>query len=694
MKNLLLLVFAFAGSVAFAQAPAAAREKALAATALVRPVERGSTKCGAAVLVKRDEYAAWLITPGECVGTATKVEVVFWPGTPSEKVVKGDVVGAAGSLGSIRVTGVAGLPEPVDLSADLKPKDGAKASIAGFQITMPEKPHSGAARFVPATLKVVQQTDSSGNATTVYYIEGLFAGGDHGGLVLDESGRGVGICSGGFSGSFTKGTLLRNARIQLWSAGAWGELRYASQSATATKAKLEFTVTLFSAFGPPKAATLALIRKDRIKPRKMDAKSAGIGEKVFAEARESTFTVTGMTGKVSVEVDRANKDESHATFSFQIKVTGPDGKSNWCPASTGEIVFEASTPTMFAECNGVHIVPYEPPIPPAPGMTPLVTSATFEVKEVLKRSCALEDVYLSPPGDALVALDLSEGKILRIRASDLTVQAEVKAPSRVAGLAVTPDWKSVWVVSQVPLINKDGKVEWAGQAVRYSWPDLNPGLPVAMPYAPCEVAANNDGFLAYRFPGDQVALFDGTKGADLGRILSGTGRGPVLHPSGRVVYFSETVPGKTRAIPMGAVTPGAEKSWAADGSRGDPRCQTGISPDGRWLLQPWGQVLGIEASSGESDFLRKFAIDPCVSFAVGKGCNTFFACTEDGLLREYEFGQFAMKRQIPIGKVLRWMSIDPAKKRLYGVAVDWEKGGKGGRGRFAGDLMAITLEKK
>lgn len=692
MRNLILLVFVVAGSAARAQEPATAQDKALAATALVRPVERGSTKHGAAVLVKRDVCEAWLLTPAEFVGRATKVGVVFWPGTPSEKEVKGDVVGASGGLGVIRVTGEADLPEPVDLTADLKPKEGAKASIAGFQITMPEKPHSGKPRFMPATVRVVQRQGSSGNTVTAYDLEGLFADGDHGAVVLDGAGNCLGLCRVG--ASFTTVHLVRNAAIQLWAAGNWGELRYVSRSASATKAKLEFTVTLFSVFGPPKAATLALIRKDRIKPHKEGDKSPGENEKTFPEARESTFTISGMTGKVTVEVDRAKKDESHASFFFQIKVTGANGKSKWCPVGSAEIVFEAGTPTTAGSSTDVYIVPYEPPVPPAPGMTPLVTSAKFEVKEVLKRSCSLEDVYLSPEGDSLVALDLSEGKILRIQASDLTVQAEVEAPSRVAGLAVTPDWKSVWVVSQVPLIKKDGKVEWAGQAVRYSWPDLNPGFPVAMPYAPCEVAANNDGFLAYRFPGDQVALFDGVKGADAGRILSGTGRGPVLHPSGRVVYFSETVPGKTRAIPMGAVTPGAEKSWAADGSRGDPRCQTGISPDGRWLLQPWGQVLGIEASSGESDFLRKFAIDPCVSFAVGKGCNTFFACTEDGLLREYEFGQFVMKRQIPIGKVLRWMSIDPAKKRLYGVAVDWEKSGKGGRGRFAGDLIAITLEKK
>ncbi|MEK7467373.1 MAG: hypothetical protein AAB074_08165 [Planctomycetota bacterium] len=696
MKALPLLFTVLAAVTTAAEEPATAKDRAIAATALLKPIERGSTKVGLAFLVRKDGETGWLLTRDEIVGTASRVEVVLWPGTPAEKIVKGDVVCAGVGYGTVKVTGVAGLPDPMNVLAEVKPRDKGEVLVAGFPEIGPANAPAGAARALKATVTVMNKKDAFWGPVTEYKLAGEFALGDRGGAIIDSSGKAIGLLSLD-SSSPPAGRIVPNDTLQAWAGGSWAEFTVSTKSVTDSKARVDIAVTIFSPLGPPKSASISWARAERLKKVPNVLKRDGEWEKVHPDARDSALAISGTRGTVSIDFERFKKDEAKGTLSFQFKIVGPDGKAKWCQPAGIDVLFEADQVVKSRNSNSMLVHVREEPLPPAPGMTPLVTSETFEVKERLRRGSCLEDLHLSPDGAELAVLDLSEGKILRIHAADLTVLAEAKPEGRVAGISVTPDWKSVWVVSQVALFNKEGRVEWAGQVVRYSWPDLAAGPAVGIIGTPREVAATDAGFLAVATINGHVVMFDGAKGTDVGRTSSG-GQGLLLHPNQRVVYCAQVEYVTTRGLPMKPIPSGNDPRWEVrgpSGFAGNVAAEAALSSDGRWILQPWGEVFSIEEADSRTDFLKKYSIDPCLSFAVGNGCNTFYSSTTEGTLREYEFGRFVLKREIPIGLVLRQMAIDPAKKRLYGVAVKWGNDNPTvRRGGFVSELVAIDLEKK
>lgn len=325
--------------------------------------------------------------------------------------------------------------------------------------------------------------------------------------------------------------------------------------------------------------------------------------------------------------------------------------------------------------------------------TTLKTGAAFKETARLPRHSGLVDLFIGEGGTEVYVLDLSSCTVLQLDAATLAVKKEVFVGDFASAMCLTPNRKSIWVGGRSPRLDDAGRTEWGGWAKCFSVPDLVEKSKKSLQFPLDELAANDSGLLIYTSTDSQfMRLFDTAKGADAG--FSEAGRTLKIHPSQRALYYWNPGGDSVMGLPFAAIPVNKAPVWrCAKGESGWPG-DIAFSPDGKWVVATGGIAATVECHK-DRDAKKVVRMDSCLSFAVAPGRTTFFTCTVDGVLREYEFGEFVRKRDVNIGFPMRFMAVDPEKKVLFGVAVKKLPDMGGWKKRIhAGDVVAISLEPK
>ncbi|MCE9582565.1 MAG: hypothetical protein K8T20_08740, partial [Planctomycetes bacterium] len=315
----------------------------------------------------------------------------------------------------------------------------------------------------------------------------------------------------------------------------------------------------------------------------------------------------------------------------------------------------------------------------------------------LRLSSAVVDLFLSKDGASLFALDLTGGRILKLKASDLSVEAEAPVPDDASAMALNARGDSLFVVAR--FIEKGTA---RGRVHQYTTA-LEAKQVCDVDIDPMDVEATNSGLVVVSgsAPGNSsvgiVVLDPAVKSSS---PVSPTQGSPYLcrHPDQVRIYAGDL---KFRGLSLtrDPTKPGTFPLWESRYGNDQPLGgNLVISPDGRFLFGSGGVVLRL-AATADADLEVAGRTDRWASAAVAPGCDTIFFATADGSIQQYSISRIAPVKTLPSGALCSRLALDPAKKRLYASAGhigDWVPPQHGTLGVpiLLTDIVAWSLEKK
>lgn len=673
-----------------AQGPGGAAEKKVSdATVLVRSTLRREIPHGTGFLAAVQGDVGIVFTTGICIGGDSNALVTFHAGTPEEKTVEGEVIAVQGDRGpaTVRVRNLASPPVPLALSESL-PKAGESIFSPGFPIAPVKDAPLSSLRWVKLEVLQAQKHQLAGYIWRCS-LKGALEPGDNGAPAVDRAGRVFGYVDGASAGG-GGGYLAVASELQEWLLGGWTEISTRTVSAGESNAKVEVSVKIVSPTDIVPAVTFSWIRSDRLDRNKTVYPGADREwPRLHPSMKDALLKIADGVGSATIEVERA-KGETETAISIQLKFSDGKGKSH-VPQGTGaRIVFEKDGTSRAENPIRIRVPSPRPTPPPVLLVTPLETSEEFRETSRLARKSVLVDMLVAPGATQIVVLDLSAGSLLRLDPETLAVIEEIPAPLGVSAMSLTPNRKCLWVVGESPAFDDQGRIIAQGWALPLAWPGLAAGKKIDLPFPPREVVAGDSGLLACSTSGGKLSFFDTIEKTHSPAESAGTS--PRLHASQNAIYILAN--GGISGHPFGPVKPGTDPVWKCIPNSTKVGGEISLSPDGLWVVATTGDACMVQAHR-DRDGKKTFKFDPCLAFATAPGSSTFFASTGDGTLREYEFGDFVLKREHRVGSVLCSMSVDPVRKRLYGVALTmppdpWGKFRRTG----AGDVVSISLEVK
>lgn len=685
-----IVLWVLACAHAFPQAlPEAAETRARGAVVLVRPPKGAGANPGSGFLLRKDGEGGVVLTSDWCVGAANEVDIVFRAGTAEERAVAGQVLGLdpTRGLATIRLADPR-LPDAIPLAAKTELKETETVYPAGYRGAETLPSPLPAVEFLKCNVSSFRRNDR-GQLQAVQ-LAGDIALGQTGGPLLDKTGRAAGLTVGKIPGTQTA-FAVPVEEIHDFLAGDWVEIVFTVTSLSDTKAKVDVSVSLSNPQGSMRNATLSWGRKDACRGPKepLPPDKNGDWVKAYAAAKDTLLKIREGKGEATIELDRRSPGESQTEVVIQFKLSDGGGKTTWSPPWSAYVMFDTRRASKTQNPNRARYVPPPRVEGPAVTLTPLETAASFPEAGRQGRNAVLGDLHLSPDGSEILLLDFTEGKLLRVEAATMKSKSELVLPTGVSALTVSPDWKTAWLAFRVPAFDEAKRPSTAGEIRRCRLADLKLEDPVGVEYTIRELAATDAGLLVVSPDRGDLRVFDPVKKTELARGSSGWNL--TLHPSQQCVYLAHGSPWSPAAIPVAASPAGRDPTWTCPCDRANLPGRLAISGDGKWLVLSNG-AAGKIAAARETDFVERVRIDPALDVAIPPGSSTLFSSTTGGTLRESVLGEFRTLKEVPVGAPLVEMAVDPAKKRLYAVAVREKLGDYYWKRRnFVGDLVAISL---
>jgi WD40 repeat protein len=355
--------------------------------------------------------------------------------------------------------------------------------------------------------------------------------------------------------------------------------------------------------------------------------------------------------------------------------------------------------TLSASRDGiVHLwqLNKAPPQPdPAPNPSPEPTDVKGPPRPVAVISVGgtVSGMQLSPDGQWLYYLNLTEAKLAR-------VVTETGKRDRVLKLAEGTDAlclsrNGAWLIATAS-VQGDKKVSTNVQVIDREKMELRKSFSVAA--VPYDIAVTDAGMLLIsggESEWTEITAVDIEKEAVLARWGGVWGRSFLqLHPEQRHIYYSSqgVTPGTLEAL----VIPGKldEKPVISRASVSEKIPLGGefiMSPDGRFLLCKTGTVLQASAKR-EDDLKYHTSIQPFVAATVDARDKRVFALSRDGSLWQYSYPEFKPLggKQLPL---LPYQAVcDGRQGRLYVAGIDPKSVGERPRARGFGDIHVYELK--
>jgi WD40 repeat protein/mono/diheme cytochrome c family protein len=340
--------------------------------------------------------------------------------------------------------------------------------------------------------------------------------------------------------------------------------------------------------------------------------------------------------------------------------------------------------------------PYDPPVltPPDPAPAP-APRAELKPAAVVPISGTVGALHLSPKGKWLYALNMTDGKLVKIDAAGARRTGQLRLADGTDALAMSPDGKTLAAVAPVEGINR-GATACQLQVIDPVKLELRHDFTV--PASPYDVAVSDAG-LVFVSGGDgewtDVAVVDAAREAVVGR-WGGVWTRSFLRLSAdqkRLYVSSQGVkPGTLDVLPLpeklgdrpAAYRASVPPQYALGGA-------TQITPDGRFLLCKTGVVL--RASDGRDEDMQFVAsVGPFTAAAVDPETRNAFFLSREGVLTHCSYPDFKPLATYDLGVAPMHAALDGKAGRLYVAGFDPKAAAERPRARGFGDVFIYSLQ--
>ncbi|KAF0247129.1 MAG: trypsin-like serine protease with C-terminal PDZ [Planctomycetota bacterium] len=351
------------------------------------------------------------------------------------------------------------------------------------------------------------------------------------------------------------------------------------------------------------------------------------------------------------------------------------------------------------------------PLPPSPAPgSAMPFPAELRESARLPLRAAVSDLWISDDGATLFALDLSDGRVLRLKGPDLSVEAEAAVPPGCAAMAVSAKGDRVYVASRGASREVAGKgARWRGRLTVLEAGTLKLVSEQDFEGDPLDIAASNSGLVAITCQaGDlRCLMFEPARGNMAVEVKGFPGAGFVrVHPDQARFYVGSvgTSPGDYGCCYLfaDAAPQIADEAYHIFDSRGHGEHPLEgdflLSPDGKLLLGSTGAVMRLGATR-DKDLEWRSQADPWIAATAAPGCDTVFLSTVDGEIKTFALSSLTPGKTVKPGGVFPLLALDPSRRILYALRCDLADvpervGGSLRAPHIAGDLVAWPLEKK
>ncbi len=396
-----------------------------------------------------------------------------------------------------------------------------------------------------------------------------------------------------------------------------------------------------------KSASIAWIRRSRTG----DLPTAGAGG-VWPRAAEGMTEVplaldaAAATGEVALDLEEG--DGRSILVVFQLTWTLQDGAVVQSMPMLREIVFEEGVAAGQASTKPL------PEMVTGDVMTPV---ATWTPRSVLT------SLHLCRDRERLFVLDLSDGRIVRLRASDLTVAASADAGMDPVAMSLNPREDMVYVAARdggVP--DKTGKRSGVIRVFRAS--TLEPVRTVPVAVDPLEIVVTDAGLAVVSDVQSGAAVVDTAGSLPPELILERRSQLSLrLHPDQRRVCAGDrgSSPGDFYAIRLDRPT-GYSGPLVAYDSPFHGQHPLGniveISAGGDLLLGAGGGVVKLTPlRAGDMGWAGDTV--PWTAAAAAPGTSSFFAATSDGFIKQYALADLKLKKSLNARVACQDLEVDP-----------------------------------
>jgi hypothetical protein len=283
---------------------------------------------------------------------------------------------------------------------------------------------------------------------------------------------------------------------------------------------------------------------------------------------------------------------------------------------------------------------------------------------------AIGGLALSPDGEFLYALDLSEALLYRLDPGTLEIKAKlVVAPSSTA-MSLSPDGKKIYVVGSDASPTR-AESQPVGRIQIFSTDPFKGAGSVTTQVSLFDVVATDRELLVTSagFRERCITMIDLKSQSE--HMLAGSGAGRAhlrLSLDQKRVYYGdiEMSPGNFHSIQL----------WRQKGSypllrrEGTVASNLGgsfeVSPDGRFLIGAQGAVLRLSKNK-EADLQFMTKIDRCKSIVMAAGCDSFFTFNSEGFAKSYSLEDFVLTKSVKLGFHCGLAVLDVKRRRIHGV---------------------------
>ncbi|MEK7467375.1 MAG: trypsin-like peptidase domain-containing protein [Planctomycetota bacterium] len=610
-------------------------ERLKSATALVR-ADAGPWQ-GSATLFRVDGETGYLLAWSQPFQRSGPIRVFFDAGTSLQRSYEGTVlsVDPGRELACLRVNGK-GLPQPLELGEDLGVSETAEVFAAVYSPWGSSLPPTGPAIWIPR-LSVTSLTRGAGGEVTRLRLSGDVPQGASGGPVVgsDLKVRGIlgqqlpgaagAVACGEFSG-FLRGHL-RDLKVEV-------------SPATDEKVKLEIEARVSDPMSEFHAAGIAWTRKDH---------TGG----ATAETGLEVARATGVA-RATVELS-AGPGDGIVIYAFQPWWTLKDGTR------------VQGAPLDVAVDFGNEEAPEAEKLPE------LQTGDTIRPISRLSKQTSLQGLWLMRDRASLCVLNLSDGRVLRVRASDLAVTGGVDVSGGVVAMTLDPAESMLFVAARdLEMRDVDGHFGGLVHVIRLS--DLQLLRTLKFAGDPGSIAATDAGVIAVGTRGQRPGVFvldSAGKEPALKALSSCTGWFVRLHPRQVRIYAgnSGVSPGDFFCVHLRQAA-GATGDLFSYDSPYHGQLELGgdcaISPDGRFLAGNGGPVLGL-ARRRDADLLKVAATERWTAAAFVPSKGSFFIATPEGFLKQYSSPGFELRKSWKTGELCLELAVDPETARIFAL---------------------------
>jgi hypothetical protein len=653
---------------------------------------------GTGFVFKKSGTTAYLLTCEHVVGNAETCEVVFDSGGKSERSCTAAVVATDPSrdLACLVLKNVPDLPASLELGTKTAVRETEAVFVAGFPFgeMLSASSRNPEISLTQVTVSSIRK-DDQGNIAVVQ-LSGDVNPGNSGGPAVDSRGRIVGVAQSKIAIGQTC-FFVPPEGIREFLKGRVKGLSFTQVSQTEKLVKFQATMALADPMDNLQSVGLAWVRQDEVDAMKEppQADKDGKWQRVHPGMRELALKISEdhSSAEATFEVVRGSKDPACITLCFQSRFSRGDG-AIWTTPGLLDVVFGEGAGGKITEAP----VKEEPTVPVGPSMA---IPDTLEVAAILPLMSVVGELLLSPDGDHLYALDLSDGKVFKLALPSLKVEQTLLAPDGAVAMALSPDGSRLVVAAARLDAATQGQPKNAGILQVVATKDLGVVSTIAVDPPPTGVALTDKGLVILSVAGNGgLLMVDVGRRAETGRAGSIYGGSCIrLHPDQSRVYTGDRglSPADFRCVPLKKDPklgyPSYDSPYHGEHPLGG---SFEITPDGRFLLGSGGSVLRLSRTQ-KADLHFVARIDPFLSAGIAKGCGTFLTTNAEGFLKVYGMDTFELKKSVKAGKLCSRLALDPKRRMLYAAAgaVPDARAGWWDPGQpVLGDIVAYSLDEK